>query len=231
MARFSRFCPAGYPQHIIQRGNNRQACFSKNEDYATYARWLQEYALEFGVDIHAWVFMTNHVHLLATPKRDHSISSMMQALGRRYVRYFNQSHDRSGTLWEGRFKSCLIQSEGYLLTVYRYIELNPVRANMDAGPADYHWSSYHCNALKASSSLCVPHEIYLGLGATEATRKAVYRSLFDARQGHEELSSIREAIHKDLALGDDEFKRQLELKHGRRLTPALKRSSDPTLKK
>lgn len=219
MARLPRFCPKGYPQHIIQRGNNRQACFFTDDDYASYACWLKEYALEFGVDIHAWVFMSNHVHLLVTPQSDESISMMMQALGRRYVRYFNRAHSRTGTLWEGRFKSCLIQAEQYLLNVYKYIELNPVRANMVADPADYHWSSYHCNALGVASSFCVPHEVYMRLGTTEIERKAAYLALFKRRQSHAVIKNIRETIQKDLALGNACFKRKLERIYGRRVTP------------
>ena len=146
MARLPRFCPSGVAQHIIQRGNNRQVCFASNEDLAAYAYWLKLYSNEFDVDVHAWVFMTNHVHLLVTPSTDDGVSKFMQSLGRHYVRYFNKVYKRSGTLWEGRFKSCLVQSEEYLLQCYRYIELNPVRANMVNDPADYIWSSYQCNA-------------------------------------------------------------------------------------
>ena len=115
MARLPRFCPAGHAQHIIQRGNNRQICFVCEQDFAIYACWLHEYSLEFDVAVHAWVFMTNHVHLLVTPQTDDGVSKLMQALGRRYVRYFNREYQRTGTLWEGRFKSCLVQTENYFL--------------------------------------------------------------------------------------------------------------------
>ena len=128
MARLSRLCPAGVPQHIIQRGNNRQACFAPDQDMAAYAHWLAEAAEKYQVSIHAWVFMTNHVHLLVTPSSKDGISKMMQTLGRQYVRYFNYIYQRSGTLWEGRFKSCVVDAEDYLLICQRYIELNPVRA-------------------------------------------------------------------------------------------------------
>jgi putative transposase len=109
MARLNRFCPVGIAQHVIQRGNNRQVCFNGDEDFAAYAHWLKEFADKYEVEIHAWVFMTNHVHLLMTPQKDHGISQMMQALGRQYVRFYNYTYKRSGTLWEGRFKSCLVQ--------------------------------------------------------------------------------------------------------------------------
>ena len=128
MARLPRICLPDIPQHVIQRGNNRQACFGSDEDFAAYAHWLEEYARKFRVAIHAWVFMTNHVHLLLTPESDEGVSRLMQTLGRKYVRYFNYTYKRSGTLWEGRFKSCVVEAENYLLLCQRYIELNPVRA-------------------------------------------------------------------------------------------------------
>jgi len=126
MARLQRISPLGIPQHIIQRGNNRQVCFACDQDMAFYASLLIEYSKMFSVAIHAWVFMTNHVHLLASPYTNGAISDMMQAVGRRYIRYFNREYRRSGTLWEGRFKSSLVESEKYLLQCQRYIELNPV---------------------------------------------------------------------------------------------------------
>ncbi|MEG7522289.1 MAG: transposase [Chromatiales bacterium] len=131
MTRQLRITPPGIPQHITQRGNNRQACFAAHEDFSAYAHWLREAAERYQVAIHAWVFMTNHVHLLATPSIQDGISNMMQLIGRHYVRYFNHAYKRSGTLWEGRFKSCVIDAEDYLLICQRYIELNPVCASMD----------------------------------------------------------------------------------------------------
>ena len=135
MARLPRLNPPGVAQHIIQRGNNRQACFLQEEDYSRYLAWLADCSKKFGMDIHAYVLMTNHVHILATPQTEESISKTMQSLGRRYVRYFNYTHQRTGTLWEGRFRSCLVQSERYLLECYRYIELNPVRAVLANDPS------------------------------------------------------------------------------------------------
>ena len=140
MPRLPRLSPVGIPQHLIQRGNNRQVCFSTEEDMAVYAHWLYDYAMKYIVHIHAWVFMTNHVHLLVTPWQANGVSRMMQSLGRYYVRYYNQTYRRSGTLWEGRYKSCLVESTDYLLQCYRYIELNPVRAGMVEDPSDYFWS-------------------------------------------------------------------------------------------
>ncbi|WP_432743356.1 transposase [Methylobacter sp. G7] len=124
MARLPRISPVGVPVHLIQRGNNRQSCFGAPEDYSAYVGWLKEYSKQYAVDIHAWVLMTNHVHLLSTPQQEGAMSQMMQSLGRRYVQYFNYQYRRSGTLWEGRYKSCLVQSEQYLIELYRYIELS-----------------------------------------------------------------------------------------------------------
>ena len=218
MARFPRFCPKGHPQHIIQRGNNRQPCFALDDDYASYASWLKEYASEFGVDIHAWVFMTNHVHLLATPQSDEAISLMMQALGRRYVRYFNRSYQRTGTLWEGRFKSCIVQTERYLLELYRYIELNPVRAKIVEEAVDFHWSSHHFNALGVESALCQPHEVYMRLAKSASKRRKIYRGFFQKPQDRSMIKSISDSVKKELAWGNDRFKGEIEVLYGRRVT-------------
>jgi putative transposase len=142
MARLTRICLPEVPRHIIQRGNNRQACFGSEEDFAAYAHWLGEYSHRFHVAIHAWVFMTNHVHLLVTPNTEDGVSRLMHTLGRKYVRHFNFTYRRSGTLWEGRFKSCVVEAESYLLTCQRYIELNPVRTGMVDEPGQYKWSSF-----------------------------------------------------------------------------------------
>ena len=220
MARLPRFCPAGLPQHIIQRGNNRSICFASDEGCSAYAHWLREYAEKCEVLIHAWVFMTNHVHLLATPSTDSGISTMMQALGRRYVQYFNFTYRRSGTLWEGRYKSSAVDTEKYLLACYRYIELNPVRANMVADPSEYVWSSYRCNALGAESSLCSPHEQYRLLGENAEMRQYHYRELFKYQVDGQLLDDIRQAVNKGLALGDERFCDQVERLYGQRVKPA-----------
>ena len=166
MARLPRICLPGIPQHIIQRGTNRQVCFASEEDLSAYAHWLEESAKKNQVAIHAWVFMTNHVHLLVTPQTSNGVSRMMQTLGRHYVRYFNYTYQRTGTLWEGRFKSCVIDAEEYLLTCQRYIELNPVRAGMVDSPEDYVWSSYRANGLGANVKMHTPHVLYQSLGKT-----------------------------------------------------------------
>lgn len=218
MARLSRVSPAGIPQHIIQRGNNRQSIFADEADMKAYLGWLKEYSKKYHVDIHAWVLMTNHVHILCTPQEVGATSSMMQSVGRMYVRYFNYTYQRTGTLWEGRFKSCLVQSERYLLSVYRYIELNPVRANMVEDPSEYSWSSYGSNALGVKTELRTPHEEYLALGKVEAERLESYRALFKAGVGKELLKEIRENTNRGLALGSKNFSSQIETLTSGRVT-------------
>jgi len=231
MARQPRLCPPGMPQHVIQRGNNRISCFVDDQDRAVFANWLNLYSKRFAVAIHAWVFMTNHVHLLMTPAGTNGVSATMQALGRRYVRYFNRRHGRTGTLWEGRFRSCLVESETYLLRCYRYIELNPVRAGMVTTPSQYAWSSYACNALGNVSELCTPHPEYLQLHCEPEQRLAAYRELFGAPLDDRVLNEIREAVNKCLVLGSDDFKQRLERETGQRTRPAARgrpRKSDLT---
>ena len=220
MARLPRFCPQGLPQHVIQRGNNRSICFVDEQDFSAYANWLKEYSDKFEVSIHAWVFMTNHVHLLATPNREGGLQSMMQSLGRRYVQYFNFTYKRSGTLWEGRYKSSVVQQKDYLLACYRYIELNPVRAGMVDDPSDYGWSSYRHNGLGVESKLCTPHEEYLALGRSLKERLLIYREQFKAHVDNDLKVAIRESVNKGMALGNDHFKSEVEALYGRRVKPA-----------
>ena len=222
MARKVRFSPVGIPQHIIQRGNNRQICFGHEGDFKAYLHWLKEYSGKQQVSIHAWVLMTNHVHLLCTPHTEHGVSKMMQSLGRSYVRYFNHSYQRTGTLWEGRFKACLVNAPEYLFHLYRYIELNPVRAMMVEDPADYAWSSYQCNGLGSSSCLLTPHPLYLELGANPSIRQEQYRSLFSSHVEAELLTDIRKASNKGLVLGNDRFLDEMEVLSGRRLKEGAK---------
>jgi len=218
MARLPRVCPVGVPQHVIQRGNNRQVCFASEQDFAAYAGWLKEYSKKYQVEIHAWVLMTNHVHLLCTPRAENAVSLMMQSLGRSYVQYFNFSYKRTGTLWEGRFKSCLVQEENYLLQLYRYIELNPVRAGMVEQPSDYVWSSYQINALGKISELCTPHLLYLALGSGAIERQLNYRDLFKYHVEGKLLEEIRSAANKGMALGNERFEAEIESLTGRRMT-------------
>lgn len=222
MARKPRVGPAGVAQHVVQRGNNRQICFGCEQDFAAFAHWLREAVERFEVDLHAWVFMTNHVHLLATPRADNAISGMMQHLGRRYVPYFNHRWGRTGTLWEGRFKSCLVQDGHYLLQCYRYIELNPVRAGMVSDPAQYRWSSYRTNGLGVGSSLCIPHPEYLALGDDLESRLTNYRTFCSDRVDNEVVTGIRQVTDRGLVLGDVPFVREMENLTGRRLRPGSK---------
>jgi putative transposase len=222
MPRLTRVAPIGIPQHVIQRGNNHQACFGSDEDMKAYASWLKDYAYQFKVEIHAWVFMTNHTHILCTPKIDGGVSKMMQSLGRMYVSYFNYTYKRTGTLWEGRYKACLVQSEQYLMEVYRYIELNPVRASMVTDPADYSWSSYQCNALGKKSSMLTEHPLYLGLGQNAQERQTSYRSLFGCMCSQEFVDNIRLCTNSGLALGSTRFKQEIEQLTGCRVTKGLR---------
>ena len=216
MARLKRYCPAGIPVHVIQRGNNRENCFRNSRDKATYHQYLRNASNRYAANVHAWVFMSNHVHLLVTPENPCSISSLMQSLGRQYVYYFNKKYSRTGTLWEGRFRSCLVQSDKYFLICQRYIELNPVRAGLVADPAAFHWSSYKANALGVESDLARPHEVFLSLGRSASDRQAAYRALFDQAIQPAQLKIIREAVNKGLVLGSKAFKDRIEKSSGQR---------------
>ena len=216
MSRLPRLDLENVPQHVIQRGNNKDVCFASNTDYAAYAHWLKLAAKKYSVDVHAWVFMTNHVHLLVTPKHKGGVSKMMQSLGRQYVRYFNFTYQRTGTLWEGRFKACLIDSEAYLLACYRYIELNPVRARMVSDPGEYQWSSYGVNALGRDSTLCAPHVLYLGLGLSKNERLENYKKLFVQALDDHFLDDLRNATSKGLVLGRQDFIEKIEYLSNRR---------------
>ncbi|GAA0349706.1 transposase [Bowmanella denitrificans] len=219
MARLPRLYLPDCAQHVIQRGNNREACFYEQADYRAYLSFLKDAACKYQVAIHAFVLMTNHVHLLVTPASAQGVSRMMQAQGRKYVQYFNYTYGRSGTLWEGRYKSTLVDADNYLLTVYRYIELNPVRANMVSHAAEYPWSSYQANALGKSIQLLTPHSLYRQLGKTEIHRQSAYRALFRGLMPEQDLAVIREATNKAWVLGDDRFKAQIEARTGRRSSP------------
>lgn len=218
MARHRRIGPKDITQHVVQRGNNRKICFKCEQDFIVYASWLKQYSEKFNVALHAWVFMSNHVHLLCTPMTDNlGVSQMMQSLGRQYVRYFNDTYKQTGTLWEGRFKSSLVCTSSYLLNVYRYIELNPVRAKMVDKPSQYKWSSYHHNALGVLSELCTPHEIYLQLGETSKMRLNTYRSLYTEVLTESLINEIRLSSNKELALGSAVFKDKVEAMIGEKL--------------
>jgi putative transposase len=193
------------PLHIVQRGHNRQACFLAEEDYHTYLHWLAEALAENQCKLHAYVLMTNHVHLLLTPKRAEAIPRLIISLGRRYVQYINQTHGRTGTLWDSRYKSSLIHADSYLLACQRYIELNPVRAGMIDDPAHYRWSSYRHHALGQKSELLTPHPLYLALDGEAKPRQAAYRALFRSELDQAALSDIRLALNQNQPLGNARF--------------------------
>jgi putative transposase len=193
MPRTPRPVVAGQPMHIIQRGNNRTAVFIDRADREHYLRVLRRSSRRERCEIHAYVLMTNHVHILATPERRRGPARMMQAIGRWYVPYFNERHGRTGTLWEGRYRSRLIDSERYLLACSRYIELNPVRAGLAAVPGAYRWSSFRGNGEGAPDYLITPHPTYRALGASAAECRAAYRALFTIPLDAGAIDAIRPA--------------------------------------
>jgi putative transposase len=204
--------------HLIQRGNNRSACFFADEDYLFYLEHLADQARKHDCAVHAWCLMTNHVHLLLTPSRPESAGLLMKGLGQRYVQYINRTYRRSGTLWEGRFRSCLMQEESYLLACYRYIEMNPVRAGMVEHPAEYRWSSYRVNAQAEHSAWIRPHSLYLALGASKELAAEAYRELFRHQLEPGLVDQIRSATNGNYALGSARFAAEVEAALGRRAT-------------
>jgi putative transposase len=219
MPRLGRYFLPEQPQHVIQRGNDRQAVFFAGEDREAYLAWLLEAANRHSCRIHAYVLMTNHVHLLATPARADSLPRMMQSLGRRYVRHLNDAHGRTGTLWEGRYRAAPIDSDRYLMLCMRYIELNPVRARMVRHPREYRWSSYRANALGAADALVTPHALYLSLGRSAAGRQASYRALFREALAEDFVTDLRVATNGGWALGDEAFRRRIAKGAKRRAEP------------
>lgn len=219
MARLPRLNVPGYPVHAVIRGNDRQDIFRSQGDRVFFHRCLVEASRRHGAGIHAYVFMSNHIHLVATASHPNSLARAIQSLGRRYVSYFNYLYSRTGTLWEGRFRSSLVETDRYLLACYRYVEMNPVRAGMVRAPADFPWSSYRCNAMGASDDLVTPHPLFLALSDDEKGRQIAYRNLFDHDIGETDVNLIRYALNKGWALGGDLFCAKLEEVSGRRSSP------------
>ena len=217
MPRRARIMLPGVPVHLIQRGNNRGACFFADEDHELYLDALRDLAEKFSCAVHAYVLMTNHVHLLMTGQEPDGVSLLMKNLGQRYVQHVNRTYRRSGTLWDGRFRSCLTQSESYVLACYRYIELNPVRAGMVKHPREYRWSSYRANAEGKSSGLVCPHRQYLRLGRDDGERHASYRALFSTQLDEQIVQSIRDATTGGYVLGNRRFQGQVAEALGRRV--------------
>jgi putative transposase len=205
-----RFFLPDVPVHIVQRGHSREPVFFEDNDYLTYLHWLGEGADRYEVDIHAYVLMTNHIHILATPYGKDSITRMMQYLGRHYVPYINHTYGTSGSIWEGRYKASLIHDEEYLLTCMRYIELNPTRANMVRSPGQYRWSSYRSNALGKDDRLIKQHSIYKSLGRTKASRLESYNALFQVHLDPGTIGNIRSSWQTGTPLGNDYFRQKIE---------------------
>ena len=205
MPRRPRVLLEGYPLHIVQRGINREPCFFAEEDYHCYLHWLEETSRACGCAIHAYALMTNHVHLLLTPAASGAAARLMQSLVRRYVQYVNRFYRRTGSLWEGRYKSSVIHAEDYLLACQRYIELNPVRACMVDDPGQYRWSSYRSNGLQQLERRLTPHLLYQSLGNSPETRSAAYRELFRPQLDAEAAETIREALRLGMPLGNERF--------------------------
>jgi len=217
MPRKPRFYLPGSPVHAFQRGHNKEPVFFDDEDYLVYLRYLKASADAFGCAIHAYVLMTNHVHFLLTPEAANSISLLFQGVGRHYVPYINKRYGRRGSLWEGRYKSCVIGSESYFLACMRYIECNPVRAGMVEYPAEYRWSSYAANALGVDNAVLKAHAIYTSLGDSAIKGSSNYKALFDGVRTEFELDMIRSSLHSGTPMGNDKFKAQVELAVGRKV--------------
>ncbi|MBC7617787.1 MAG: transposase [Candidatus Saccharibacteria bacterium] len=218
MARLPRLSLAGHAHHVIQRGNNRQPIFSDAIDRQTMLDLLEEHARKMEVALHAYVLMDNHFHLLVTPATNEALPRLMQAVGRRYVRYFNDRTQRTGTLWEGRYRSTLVQSESYLLTCMAYLDLNPVRAGLVQSPSEFPWSSHGHYIGQRSDKLITPHPLAWELGNTPFAREAAYAKLVMGGLKPLELTALSQSVVYGWALGDEKFVADLQKKTARRLT-------------
>ena len=233
MARLPRLTVPGFPHHVIQRGNNREVIFSSAEDYEMLHALLLENAQKVGLLVHAYVFMANHFHLLVTPESGDGLPRMMQAVGRRYVRYFNDRYGRSGTLWEGRYRSTLVQSDRYLLACMAYIDLNPVRAGLVREAKDYDWSSHRRYIGQREDKLVSPHSLFWGLGNTPFAREAAYADLVRAGITPVQQADLTRSALSGWALGEESFVADLQKYTARRVVkkqagrPPLAQHSDP----
>lgn len=222
MARLPRLFLPDCPQHVIQRGNDRMVMFRQEADYRQFLEWLRNAAIDYGVSIHSYVLMSNHLHLLATPKEKNALGRMMQAVGRRYVQYFNHKYARTGALWEGRYRSTLVESTRYFMVCSCYIELNPVRAKLVADPAHYLWSSYSGNTGASNDLLITNHPEYWALGNTPFDRHAAYKAIVAEGLGEPEVALVRQKTNKGWALASDQFIEQLQALSTRRMAPKPK---------
>ena len=217
MPRKKRFYQSGVPVHAFQRGHNKEPVFFGDHDYLAYLRFLKAAADSLECLIHAYVLMTNHVHLLVTPKTENDIGLLFQHVGRYFVPYINKTYRRRGSLWEGRHKGNILDSEAYFLNCMRYIEMNPVRAAMVEHPGQYRWSSYAANAQGTDNAILQPHALYLALGETSEVRQAAYCAGFDGATRSDELELIRACLHSGTPLGNDHFKKKIESAIGTRV--------------
>lgn len=219
MPRRSRIILSGVPAHIVQRGNNRQPCFFQDQDRSFFlfhfGRWLQPSRCA----LHAYCLMTNHIHLLLTSELEDGCARLMKHVGQLHAQYVNRNYERVGTLWQGRFRSCVVQSEDYVLACYRYIESNPVRAGLARHPRDYPWSSYRANAEGLPDALLTPHDDYLRLGTSQGERLRAYQDLFELGLDPVRIDEIRQATNGNFALGCEAFKRDMAAALGRRVEP------------
>ncbi len=229
MPRKPRFFVPGMPVHIVQRGHSREPVFFEDNDYLAYLRWLKEAADRYKVAIHAYVLMTNHIHRLATAVDKDGVTRMMQYVGRYYVPYINHTYGTSGSIWEGRYKASLVHDEEYLLTCMRYIELNPVRANMTRSPTHYRWSSYRCNGQGKTDAVVTNHALYNALGRTESSRIEAYKALFKVPLERGALDAVRAALQTGTPLGNDYFRKKIESKL--KCKVGQSRRGRPTVKK
>jgi putative transposase len=219
MARLARLVVPGYPHHVVQRGNNRQAIFVDDVDRERYLHLLADYAKRYDLPVHAFVLMPNHVHLMATPADTGSLAAVMQGLGRSYVRWFNARHHRTGTLFEGRFRSSVIDTDRYALACSRYIEMNPVRAGLVASPAEFRWSSFRHNAGLQPSPIVKEHATMWALGNTPFDRQLQYRRLFDTPLKSDEITAFRSSVQSGWAVGDQRFVEMVSEAGPRRVQP------------
>lgn len=222
MARLPRLVVPHQPHHVIQKGNDRQIIFRDEEDHGAFLKWVREAARQFKVAVHAYVLMPDHFHFLVTPSDATGLGRMMQWIGRHYVPYFNRKYLRSGTLWEGRYKATVIESQRYFMLCSRYIELNPVRTRLVDDPADYEWSSCKHHIGVRSDPLITDHEMFWALGNTPFDREAAYKALIQQDVSQNESQALTDATLKSWAIGSDKFKALLEKEAGRRVEP-LKR--------
>ena len=219
MPRRSRIVAAGFPMHVILRGIDRAAIFFAEGDYRMFLGTLAALAESESIRVHAYVLMTNHVHLLITPRTDRGPAQLMKRLGQRYVQHINRTYRRTGTLFEGRFRSAVIETDGYLFACQRYIELNPVRASMVRTPEDYRWSSYRCNALGVADPVITPHPLYLDLADADEARRSRYCGFFADALSPDMLTALRDATNGGFVLGSQRFQKQIATMVGRRTWP------------